>query len=191
MNHGTNARAWWLRGLALVACLGCLVAAAIVSRSMLSEPGDGAVARVVDRGHAVYDRTVYRATPSAQPGGTRFAGRSDVFGLVVPGPTPGEVFFAPARREQPGGPETVVPADIQPYLAFKLAPGAEIRVTAPIANEGVTDYVKGITVTPERFDALYKESEQRYGPIMDRGHMFELWFDGEGRIVRMIHYFSP
>lgn len=191
MKHGTNARAWWFRGMAAVACAACLVAAALVSRSLLNVDGDGAAAKAVDQGHAVFHRSGYRTAPTAQPGGTRFAGRSDVFGLAVPGQTPDEVLFAPARRVQPGGPESVLPADIQPYLSFKLAPGAEIRVTAPIANEGVTDYIRGITVTPERFDALYKESEQRFGPILDRGHMFELWFDGEGRIVRMIHYFSP
>jgi hypothetical protein len=151
----------------------------------------------VDRGHPALYSVSYRragllgATPGATAGASAFVGRSRVFGLVAPASEAGLVLFAPARREQPGGPETVLPAGVQPYQEIPLAPGAEIRVTAPIANEGVTDYVRGIQVSPERFSALYHESERRYGTIVDRGHMFELWFDGAGRVIRMIHYFSP
>lgn len=180
--------------MAAVCCAGCLVAAGLVSRPLLTS---GPSAPVADRGRPAFYSVGYRqagprgATPGATPGASAFAGRSRVFGLVMPAGAPGMVLFAPARREQPGGPETVLPADVQPYQEIPLAPGAEIRVTAPIANGGVTDYVRGIQVSPERFSALYRESERRYGSFLDRGHMFELWFDGDGRIIRMIHYFSP
>ena len=36
-----------------------------------------------------------------------------------------------------------------------------------------------------------RKLHRRLRPLLDRAHMFELWFDGRGRIVRMQHYFSP
>jgi hypothetical protein len=137
------------------------------------------------RGQAVLERAGY-PTP-----GSAYAGRSAVFGLVTPGPDSGMVRFAPARKDQQGGPETVQPADVGPYQPLSLAPGAEIRVTAPIAEDGVTDWIHGIRVSAQRFAALYQAAVQKYGPMVDRGHMFELWFDDQGRITRLVHYFSP
>ena len=137
------------------------------------------------RGQAVLQQAGYETASPA------YAGRSDVFGLVVPGTDSTTVQFAAARKDQPGGPETVRPADVGPYQPVELAPGAQIQVTAPIAEEGVTDWIRGIQVSPQRFDQLYQAAVQKYGPMPDRGHMFELWFDGQGRITRMVHYFSP
>lgn len=120
-----------------------------------------------------------------------FAGRSRVFGLVEAGSDPGRVLFAPARKVQPGGPETVRPAVIGRYVPLTLAPGAVIRASAPIVEDGVTDWVRGVRLTPERFAADLRDLRRRSHPLLDRAHMFELWFDGRGRVVRMQHYFSP
>jgi hypothetical protein len=125
---------------------------------------------------------------SARPA---YAGRARVFGLVTPGADSGQVLFAPARRIQPGGPETVYPANVEPYQELPLAPNTQIRVTAPIALEDLPDYVQGVKVSAQRFPGLYREADQRYGPFLDRGHMFELWFDDQGCIVRMQQIFSP
>src|SRR3954465_576033 len=73
-----------------------------------------------------------------------YAGRSRVFGLVEAASTPDEVLFAPARKVQPGGPETVRPAGIGRYGPLTIAPGAVIRATAPIVEDGVTDWVRGV-----------------------------------------------
>lgn len=129
-----------------------------------------------------------RADPGA---GSPYAGRSRVFGLVDAGPTAGRVLFAPARKVQPGGPETVRPVDVGRYVPLRLAPGAVIRASAPIVNEGVTDYVRGVRLTPERLNEGLRKLRRRLQPMLDRSHMFELWFDDQGRVVRMQHYFSP
>jgi hypothetical protein len=126
-----------------------------------------------------------------QSAGSAFADRARVFGLVKPAPDSDEVLFAPARRMQPGGPETVYPGNVQPYQELPLASHAEIRVTAPIAPDDLPDYVKGIKITADRFPEMYQEADQRYGPFLDRAHMFELWFDDRGCIVRMQHIFTP
>ena len=123
--------------------------------------------------------------------GTGYANRAKVFGLVDAGATPAGVLFAPARKVQPGGPETVRPAAVGRYVPIPLAPGAVIRASAPIANDGVTDYVRGVRLSPAQLTDLLRKLRQRLHPLLDRAHMFELWFDGRGRIVRMQHYFSP
>lgn len=143
-------------------------------------------------------------TTSAAPDGTSaapgtgspgpddpYAGRSRVFGLVEAGSTPELVRFAPARKAQPGGPETVHPVDVGHYVTLPLAPGAVIRASAPIANDGVTDWVRGIRLTPGEFWAAMRRLEARSHPFRERSHMFELWFDRQGRITRLQHYFSP
>ncbi len=169
-----RARSWWRWGV--LAAGGAAVLMVAMGLLVFHAMGPA-------RDQAVLQRAV--ATNSA------YAGRSDVFGLAAPGRDSSSVWFAAARRVQPGGPETVQPADVGPYEALPLAPGAEIRVTAPIAEEGVTDWVRGIQVTPEQFAQLYQAAVRQYGPMIDRGHMFEAWFDGSGRITRLVHYFSP
>ena len=120
-----------------------------------------------------------------------YAGRSRVFGLVEAGTSPDRVLFAPARKVQPGGPETVRPGAIGRYAPLTLAPGAVIRASAPIVEDGVTDYVRGVRLTPEQLTDDLRRLRGRSHPLLDRSHMFELWFDGRGRITRMQHYFSP
>ena len=120
-----------------------------------------------------------------------YAGRSRVFGLVEAGMSRGRVLFAPARKVQPGGPETVRPAAVGRYVPLTLAPGAVIRASAPVVEDGVTDYVRGVRVTPEQLNDGLLKLRRRSHPLLDRAHMFELWFDGRGRVVRMQHYFSP
>lgn len=120
-----------------------------------------------------------------------YANRSRVFGLVAAGTGPDQVLFAPARKIQPGGPETVRPGAVGRYTPLALAPGAVIRASAPIAGDGVTDYVRGVRLTPEQLTEDLRRLRGRSHPLLDRAHMFELWFDGEGRIIRMQHYFSP
>jgi hypothetical protein len=66
-----------------------------------------------------------------------------------------------------------------------------IRASAPVVNEGVTDWVRGIRLTPAQLDQDLRDLQARSHPLLDRAHMFELWFDDRGRIVRMQHYFSP
>jgi hypothetical protein len=123
--------------------------------------------------------------------GSVYVGRSRVFGLVQAGTRPGWVLFAPARKVQPGGPETVRPAAVGRYGPLTLAPGAVIRASAPVVEDGVTDYVHGIRLTPEQLNKGLTTLRRRSHPLLDRAHMFELWFDGRGRIVRMQHHFSP
>jgi hypothetical protein len=120
-----------------------------------------------------------------------YANRSRVFGLVEAGASSTRVLFAPARKVQPGGPETVRPAGVGRYTPLTIAPGAVIRASAPIVNDGVTDYVRGVRLTPEQLTDGLRKLRRRLHPLLDRAHMFELWFDGQGRIVRMQHYFSP
>jgi hypothetical protein len=119
-----------------------------------------------------------------------YAGRARVFGLAE-ADTGSRVLFAPARRVQPGGPETVRPAGVGRYAPLTFAPGAVIRASAPIVDDGVTDYVRGIRLTPEQLNEGLRKLHRRSHPLLDRAHMFELWFDGRGRIIRMQHYFSP
>jgi hypothetical protein len=119
-----------------------------------------------------------------------YAGRARVFGLAE-ADTGSRVLFAPARRVQPAGPETVRPAGVGRYARLTFAPGAVIRASAPIVDDGVTDYVRGVRLTPEQLNEGLRKLRRRSHPLLDRAHMFELWFDGRGRIVRMQHYFSP
>jgi hypothetical protein len=133
----------------------------------------------------------FGGSESSPAPGSEYAGRARVFGLVEAGATPAGVLFAPARKVQTGGPETVRPAGVGRYVPLPLAPGAEIRASAPIANEGVTDYVRGIRLTPAQLNDLLRKLSRRLHPLLDRAHMFELWFDARGRIIRMQHYFSP
>lgn len=120
-----------------------------------------------------------------------YAGRSRVFGLVQAGASPDRVLFAPARMVRHGGPETVRPASVGRYEPLTIAPGAVIRASAPIVDHGVTDYVRGVRLTPVQLNDDLRRLSRRLHPLLDRAHMFELWFDGQGRIVRMQHYFSP
>ena len=128
------------------------------------------------------------ARAGADPG---YAGRARVFGLVEAGTGPSRVLFASARKVQSGGPETVRPAGVGRYVPLTFAPGAVIRASAPIVDDGVTDYVHGIRLTPEQLNEGLRKLHRRLHPLLDRAHMFELWFDGQSRIVRMQHYFSP
>ncbi len=123
--------------------------------------------------------------------GLEYAGRARVFGLVQAGSTPAGVLFAPARKVRPGGPETVRPEGVGRYVPLPLAPGAVIRASAPIVEQGVTDYVRGIRLTPAQLNDQLRRLSKRLHPLLDRAHMFELWFDDRGRVVRMQHYFSP
>jgi hypothetical protein len=120
-----------------------------------------------------------------------YTGRADVFGLVDAGVDASGVLFAPARKVQTGGPETVRPAAVGRFVPLTFAPGAVIRASAPIVENGVTDWVRGIRLTPEQLDDGLRRLRRRLRPLPDRAHMFELWFDGRGRINRMQHYFSP
>ena len=90
-----------------------------------------------------------------------FAGRSRVFGLVEAGSAPGELLFAPARKVQPGGPETVRPAAIGRYVRLTLAPGVVIRASAPIVENGVTDWVRGVRLTPEQLTGRLRDLRLR------------------------------
>lgn len=133
-----------------------------------------------------------RAGDDAGPGpDTSYAGRARVFGLVDPGSASDGVLFAPARKVRTGGPETVRPGSVGRYVPLSFAPGVVIHASAPIVNDGVTDYVRGVRLTPERLNELLRKLRQRSHPLLNRAHMFELWFDGRGRITRMQHYFSP
>lgn len=134
--------------------------------------------------------TEVRAGADPDPG-SAYAGRSRVFGLVEAGTSPGRVLFAPARKVQPAGPETVHAAAVGRYAPMTLAPGAVIRASAPIVQNGVTDDVRGTTLTSQQLNDDLLKLHQRSRPVLDRSHMFELWFDGQGRIVRMQHYFIP
>ncbi len=156
-----------------------------------ARPGTGAQSAAAGGTRVVPGGT--RAAPgTGSPGpGTRYAGRSRVFGLVEAGATPEVVRFAPARKAQPAGPETVHPVDVGRYVTLPLAPGAVIRASAPIVNEGVTDWVRGVRLTPEQFWVAMRRLQARSHPFRERSHMFELWFDRQGRITRMQHYFSP
>lgn len=119
-----------------------------------------------------------------------YAGRK-LFALVDSGATVANVLVAPARKAQTGGPETLRPADVQPYQSMPLTADARIRVTSPIINDGITDYISGVPVSPQRFTDLLRQLHARLHPLADRAHMFDVWFDDKGRITRMQHYFSP
>lgn len=125
------------------------------------------------------------ATPSGTPSAT------EIFALVKPDSRPAQVLVARATEHQPGGPETLVPVNVQPYKALQLAPGAIIRITAPLYPGPLTDWVKGIQVTPEQFNSYARQAESKYGPLPDRARMFHLWLDPQGRVRGMQHYFTP
>jgi hypothetical protein len=131
------------------------------------------------------------AAPTGGTAPSRYSGRTGVFGLAQPGERPGEVLFAPARRHRPGGPETLRAVAVEPEETLRLAPGAVIRLTMPLAGREPADSVRGIPVTPERFPVLFRAAQERLGALHDRARMFELSFDDRGRIVRMNHHFSP
>ncbi|MCO5974291.1 hypothetical protein [Actinoallomurus soli] len=175
MSAAYTRRARWVTSVALVACAGTLLLTGARTDERTDPPGPG----------------VPSAGPDTTAPGAAYADRSRVFGLVMAGPTAETVLFAPARKVQPGGPETVHPADVGRYVPLRLASGVVIRASAPIANDGVTDWVRGIRLTPEEFRTLLIKLQTRLHPLLDRSHMFELWFDGRGRITRMQHYFSP
>jgi hypothetical protein len=176
VSGGTNSRTRWLRAAVSAGCTAALLLAG---------------ARAGGRSEPVTHTAAFRQAPSPDRAGPGHANRARVFGLVTPGPDSGQVLFAPADRMQPAGPETVYPANVAPYRALPLAPGAEIRVSAPIALGSLPDYVQGVQIPVGRFPQMYREADQRYGPFLDRGHMFELWFDDGGRVVRMRHIFTP
>lgn len=176
-----RARSWWRRGWTAASGAALLLGVAGLLAWGISI-GDLASSRDA---HAVFYQAGYRTA------GSDYSGRSGVFGLVAPGQDPSVVQFAPARKSQPGGPETVKPVDLGAYRPVALAPGVQIWVTAPIANQGVTDYIRGIQVTRAQFADDYRAALKQYGPMVDRGHMFTISFDDQGRIVRMVHYFSP
>jgi hypothetical protein len=125
------------------------------------------------------------AAPTAAPSATR------IFAVVEPAGDPAHVLVARAAERRPGGPETLVPVHVQPYVTLPLAPGAVIRITAPLYPGNLTDWVAGAQVTPERFTAYARQAEARYGPLPDRARMFHLWLDPQGRVIRMQHYFTP
>ena len=119
------------------------------------------------------------------------AAGSTIFALVRPGATAGEVLVARATEHQPGGPETLVPVKIQPYRPVRLAAGAVIRITAPYYEGELSDWISGAPVTPAQFAALAHRAEARYGPLPNRARMFRVTLDGQGRVSRMQHIFSP
>ncbi|MGH3387327.1 MAG: hypothetical protein ACRDOO_00435 [Actinomadura sp.] len=114
-----------------------------------------------------------------------------IFAVIKPAGDPAHVLVARATERRPGGPETLVPVRVQPYAALSLAPGAIIRITAPLYPGNLTDWVTGAQVTPEQFTADARQAEARYGPLPDRARMFYLWLDPQGRVIRMQHYFTP
>lgn len=114
-----------------------------------------------------------------------------VFGLVKPADTAGRVMVAPATERQPGGPETLVPVNVRPYAAVPLAPGVRIRVTAPIYDGELTDWLAGTAVTPSRFAMLSRQAERRYGPLPGRARMFRIQLDEQGRVSSLQQIFSP
>jgi hypothetical protein len=113
------------------------------------------------------------------------------FAVVRPGPRPDQVLMARATRWQPAGPETLVPAKVGTPARMALAPGAWIRITAPLYEGELSDWLRGAAVTPRQFAAMSKASERRYGPFPDRARMFDVWLDAQGRITGMQQIFSP
>jgi hypothetical protein len=135
---------------------------------------------------------VLGSAPDTAPGApTGTPSASEIFAVVKPGGSPTQVLVAPAAEHQPGGPETLVPVNIKPYRPLPLAPGAVIRITAPLYPDPLADWVKGAQVTPEQFNTDARQAEARYGPLPDRAHMFHITLDAQGRVTRMLHYFSP
>ncbi|MEV0399394.1 hypothetical protein [Actinoallomurus sp. NPDC050550] len=180
MSAAYTARALWVTVVAASACVsGLLLTGARTEAADPPAPGAPSASPSAESG-----------TETAAPG-SAYANRSRVFGLVEAGPTADMVLFAPARKVQPGGPETVYPANVGQYVRLRLASGAVIRASAPIANEGVTDWVRGVRLSPQQFHTLLLKLQERLHPLLDRSHMFELWFDAQGRVTRMQHYFSP
>ena len=116
---------------------------------------------------------------------------TQLFALVKPAATPGEVLVARATERRPGGPETLVPVKVQPYRAVPLAPGAVIRISAPYYEGQLSDWISGAAVTPAQFAVLVHRAEAKYGPLPNRARMFRVTLDGQGRVTRLQHIFSP
>lgn len=131
------------------------------------------------------------ASPTQLPNLVPPAGTTPAFGLIEPGSGKAGLLFAAAKRSQPGGPETLRPLDVAPYRPMRLAPGTQLWVTVPIYSGMLPDVVRGVQVTPERFAALYRTVNARFGPIQDRAHMFDVRLDGKGRIVWIHQMFTP
>ncbi|WP_433338320.1 hypothetical protein [Spirillospora sp. CA-294931] len=125
----------------------------------------------------------------AVAGGTRAPEKA--FAVVKPGANPSEVVLARAVRQQPGGPETLVPARLQRETRAPLAPGAVINVTAPIHLGELGDWLKGVPVSPAEFARLSREADRRLAPMPGRARMFDVWLDERGRVTRMHQIFSP
>jgi len=128
--------------------------------------------------------TTVRHQAAAAPAGKAFA-------VVRPGAGPDQVLVAPATRRQPAGPETLVPSKVGTPAPLALAPGARIRITAPLYDGELTDWLRGAAVTPRQFADMSQASEHRYGPFPDRARMFDVWLDGQGRVAGMQQIFSP
>lgn len=121
---------------------------------------------------------------AAAPAGKAFA-------VVRPGTQPDQVLVARATRRQPAGPETLVPSEVAAPAQVALAPGAWIRITAPLYDGELSDWLRGAAVTPRQFADMSQASEHRYGPFPDRARMFDVWLDGQGRVAGMQQIFSP
>jgi hypothetical protein len=136
-----------------------------------------------------------RVEPAAGSGGRHQAAAATpagkAFAVVRPGSNPDQVMVARATRRQPGGPETVVPAKVGKPAPTALAPGAWIRITAPLYEGELSDWLRGAAVTPRQFAAMSQASEHRYGPFPDRARMFDVWLDAQGRVTGMQQIFSP
>ncbi|MBO2449967.1 hypothetical protein J4573_22890 [Actinomadura barringtoniae] len=113
------------------------------------------------------------------------------FAVVRPGASPDQVLVARATRKQPAGPETLVPSRVGTPAPVALAPGARIRITAPLYDGELTDWLRGAAVTPRQFADMSQASEHRYGPFPDRARMFDVWLDAQGRVAGMRQIFSP
>jgi hypothetical protein len=131
------------------------------------------------------------AGPSPVPSPVPPPGTRPGFGLVEPGATSTGLLFAAAKRSRQGGPETLRAVDVAPYHPVRLAPGAQLWITVPIYQGSLPDVVKGVQVPPDRFTTLYRAEDSRFGPILDRAHMFDVRFDAKGRIAWIHQIFSP
>lgn len=131
------------------------------------------------------------ASPAPLPGPVPPAGTTPAFGLIEPGSGETGLLFAAARRSQPGGPETLRPVDVGRYRPMRLAPGAQLWVTVPLYSGTPPNVVQGVQVTPARFAALYRTVNARFGPILDRAHMFDVRLDTKGRIAWIHQMFTP
>ncbi|REF01097.1 hypothetical protein DFJ69_6696 [Thermomonospora umbrina] len=163
-----------------------MVSAGVLAALVLTVP------RACGREPAVTTPTgvVHAVTVPAAPAASRVTGVA-VFGLVQPGERPGEVLFARARRQRPGGPETLRAVAVRPEQSLTAAPGAAVRLTVPLADVEPSDPRRGVPVAAERLPTLFRAAQERLGALHDRARMFDLWLDDRGRVVRMHHHFSP